>query len=449
MTARPGTFRAALPALLAAALALPVFAESPKIELKGTHLDETFRKETRGVLRHAWPVFCELGGVTLEKDEPYVLNVYQQREEYLKADRELNGGRFANNGGFFSVESGESHLLMAPRVEPEFTARVPLTERMRTLIVHEASHMFWRRHVAWYEGAPQWALEGMAEYCAERETGKEALRGVYFSTGLQSLRRAVASGRLVPLEDIVALDLSAQADAFLRDLYYRESWALVKWLVETNPAGWAALVKDFGSVSDRDTSAARGRTFFAKRIGDPRAIQKQWTDWLAALDAGPWEMKYGDWRLDAGEMEGTAYAKTGSAILNAQELKGDYSIEAEAWIQDFANGQADIVLGAWDDRARNLVKVAFMKSGVTALLVLKEDRWERAAFAQSAPVAVPAETWKPVRVQVSGRTIRAFVDGKQTLEHTIDDEDVRLDGRWGFGNFDSSVRFRRWKISTP
>ena len=62
---------------------------------------------------------------------------------------------------------------------------------------------------------------------------------------------------------------------------------------------------------------------------------------------------------------------------------------------------------------------------------------------------MPADTWKPVKVQVAGRTIRAFVDGKQTLEHTIEDEDVRLDGRWGFGNFDSSVRFRRWKISTP
>jgi hypothetical protein len=437
-----------LPVLLLFAAALPAGAETPKIEVKGTHLDDAFRKEARGALRHAFPAFCELGNVKPEKDAPYVLNVYEQRDEYLKADRELNGGRFANNGGFFSVDTGESHLLMAPRVEPEFTERVPLTERMRTLIVHETSHMFWRRHVDWYNGAPQWALEGAAEYCAERELGKEALKGVYFSTGIHALRRAIASGRLLPLEDIVGMDLSAQPDAFLRDLYYRESWALVKWLVESKPQTWAALVRDFAGVSDRDEAAARGRTFFTKRVGAPRDVQKEWTEWISGLACGPWEMKYGDWQMDAGELEGTAYTKTGSAILNAQELKGDATIEAEVWIQDLANGQADIVVGAWDDRARNMVKIAFMKSGLTAILVLKEDHWERASFSQSAPIAVPAESWKTVKVEIEGRTLRAFVDGAPMLEHEVSDEDVRLDGRWGFGNYDSSVRFRNWKVES-
>ncbi|KAF0246942.1 MAG: hypothetical protein FD180_301, partial [Planctomycetota bacterium] len=444
--ARPLARAFIVPLLLATALAAP--AETPKVEIKGTHADDTFRKEARGALRHAFPSFCELGGVKPDKDAPYVLNVYQLREEYLKADRELNGGRFANNGGFFSVDTGEAHLLMAPRVDPEFTERVPLTERMRTLIVHETSHMFWRRHVPWYSGAPQWALEGIAEYCAERELGKEALKGVYFSTGLHALRRALDSGRLVPLEDVVSMDLSSQPDAFLRDLYYRESWALVKWLVEARPEAWTDLVHDFSGVTDREEAAARGRTFFRKRVGSPRDVQKEWTDWIDGLASGPWEMKYGDWRLDAGELEGTAYMKTGSAILNEQELKGDAAIDAEVWIQDLANAQADVVIGAWDDRARNMVKIAFMKSGMTALLVLKEDRWERVAFSQSAPVAVPAETWKPVRIEIEGRTVRAFVDGKAVLEHEVADEDVRLDGRWGFGNYDSSVRFRRWKVES-
>ena len=221
---------------------------------------------------------------------------------------------------------------------------------------------------------------------------------------------------------------------------------LVKWLVDTKPEAWAALVRDFEGVSDREEAAARGRTFFAKRVGAPREVQKAWTDWIDGLAIGNWEMKYGDWRLDAGEMEGTAYPNTGSAILNEQDLKGNAAVQAEVWIQDLANGQADIVIGAWDDRARNMVKVAFMKSGMTALLVLKEDRWERAAFSQSAPVAIPAETWKAVRVEIEGRTVRALVDDKPVLEHQIADEDVRLDGRWGFGNYDSSVRFRRWKV---
>ncbi|MCE9582292.1 MAG: hypothetical protein K8T20_07350 [Planctomycetes bacterium] len=430
------------------AAALQARAEAPKIEVRGTHDDDAFRKEARGALRHAWPAFCELGGVKPEKDDPYVVNVYRQREEYLKADRDLNGGRFANNGGFFSVETGESHLLMSPRVEADFTKRVPLTERMRTLIVHETSHMFWRRHVVWYAGAPQWALEGMAEYCAERELGAGALDGIYFSTGLQTLRRAIDSGRILPLEDISAMDLSAQPDAFLRDLYYRESWLLVKWLVEEKPDVWSKLVEDFATVPDRDTAAARGRTFFAKRVGAPRDVQKAWTDWIRGLKSGPWEMKYGDWRIDAGELEGTAYPKTGSAILNEAEIKGDATIDAEVWIQDLANGQADIVIGAWDDRARNLVKVAFMKGGVTALLVLKEDKWERIAFTQSTPPAIPAATWKSVHVEIAGRKVRACVEGKEVLDFELADEDVRLDGRWGFGNFDSSVRFRKWKVET-
>lgn len=436
-------------AILAVLAALPLRAETPGLDFRGTHADEAFLREASKALEPAWTVFRELGGAKPKDDDPYVLHVYTLRDEYLKADRDLNGGRFANNGGFFSIDTGEAHLLMAPRVEPAFTGRVPLTERMRTLIVHETSHMFWRRHVAWANGAPQWALEGMAEYCAERAAGKGALRGVYFATAVHSIRRAAASGRLLPLEDLVAIDLSAQTDAFLRDLYYRESWALVKWLVEAKPEAWAGLVRDFASVEDREQAAARGRTFFARRVGDPRAAQKAWLDWLEALECGPWEMKYGDWRMDGEELEGTAYPKTGSAILNAQELRGDATIEAEVWIQDLANAQADVVFGGWDDRARNLLKVAFMGNGITALLVLKEDKWERVAFTQSTPPAVPAGSWKRVKVELAGRTVRASADGRVVLEHAVADEDARFDGRWGFGNFDSSVRFRRWKVATP
>ncbi len=438
--------RLALFALLAT---LAAAGEPAKVEIAGTHADETFRREARGALRLAWPVFCELAGVDPAQDKPYVVNVYRDREEYLKADRDLNGGRFANNGGFFSIGDGKAHLLLAPRTEEAYTRRVPLTERMRGLLVHEASHMFWRRHVAWYEGAPQWALEGVAELCAEREAAGRSSDHLYFSAGLRTLRRAAETGRLIPLEDLLVADLASQPDAFQRDLFYRESWALVRWLASTQPETWKALTADFSTVGDHRDSAVRGRTFFRKRVGDPRAVQAAWLEWIRSLPCGPWETKFGDWRLDGQELEGTAYPGTGSAIFHSQELTGDATVSSEVWVQDLASGQADILLGGWDDRARNFVKVAFVKTGIVALLVLKEEVWTRVAMAQAPTPPVSPETWTRIAVEIRGRRVLASAGDTVVLEHELDDDDVRLDGRWGFGNFDSSVRFRNWKVETP
>ena len=435
--------------LLVLAASLRAAAEPPEIEIKGTHANDAFRRDAASAIRHAYPVYCELGGLTPPEEKAYVLNIYRTREEYLKADQDLNQGKFANNGGFYSVDTGEAHILLTPRSEAAYADRVPLTERMRCLLVHEGSHVFWRRNVPWYEGAPHWVLEGMAEYCAERELGSSAENSsIYFSTGMHTLRRAADAGRLLPIEDILVMDLSGNSDAFTRDLFYREAWGLVKWLVEAKPEAWAQLVKGFEGVAAHEIPAAHGRTLFKNMVGPPREMQKEWVEWIRKFRGGPWETKFGDWRMDGAELEGTAYPKTGSAVLNELELKGDATITAEVWIQDLANGQADVILGGWDDRARNFVKVAFVRSGLVSILILKEDVWIKAASIQTTPAAVPAEKWRTVRISIEGRTIKVGTAKQDLLAYEVKDEDVRLDGRWGFGNFDSSVRFRNWKVET-
>jgi hypothetical protein len=307
--------------------------------------------------------------------------------------------------------------------------------------------MFWRRHVYWYAGAPAWALEGAAEVCAEREIGGPGT-SVYFGTGLQTLKRAAAAGRLVPLEDVLSIDMSARPEGFERDLYYREAWALVKWLMEEKPEAWRKLGEGFSGVEDPAHATGRGRTLFAKHVGEPRDVQKAWTAWFLALEGGPWEMRFGDWRLENGELEGVAYPKTGSVIFHEQELRGDAVVSADVFVHSLGSGQADLCFGAWDDRARNFLKLSFVKDGLTALLVQKDEVWERVAITHSDPPAVPAGEWRRVRVEIAGRTVRAFAGGKQVLEHAIADPDVRLDGRWGFGNFDSRSRFRNWSVET-
>lgn len=428
--------------------ALAAAAEEPAVTIAGSQDDEAFLEEARGAIRHAYPVFRELGGARPENDPEYKLHIYKTRKEYVEADRKLNQGRFVHNGGFFSVDTGECHLLFTPRTEDAYLRRVPLTERMRALLVHETSHVFWRRHVNWYDGAPQWVIEGIAEYCADREIGNDSAKGVYFSTGVHTLRRAAASGRLLPLEDVLVMDYSHVSDAFVRDLYYRESWALVKWLVETKPKAWKALVDGFARVASHDLTPARGRTLFNREVGDPRKMQADWIEWLRSVDCGPWESRFGDWRLDGEELEGTAYPETGSAIFHEQEFQGDFTASAEVWIQDVAKGQADLLVGCWDDRARNFVKASFLRNGLTAILVLKEDQWKRVAFAEceeGRKPAVPVETWTRVSVSVRGRRVTASVGGVELVSAEIGDEDVRLDGRWGLGNYDSSVRFRDWR----
>jgi hypothetical protein len=437
--------RAAAVLLLAGAA---VRAQTPELDLDGSLDDRAFRRGAREAWEDAYPVFCDISGVTPEEDSLYRIHVYASRDEYVAADRRLTEGRFANNGGFYCIETGEAHLVFAPRAEPAYLKEAPISERMRTLIVHEASHIFWRRHVPWQAGAPAWAQEGLAELCAQRARGKDALHGVTYSSGVHAVLRAAASGRLIPLEDILGVDGSTTPDSFRRDLFYRESWLLVRWLVEQRPEAWKKLVACFGEAARVTSPSARVRAAFEREVGRARDVQNAWLEWIAGLERGPWESKYGDWFLDGDVLEGAAFPRTGSAVFHQTEIRGDATISAELWVQDFAGVQADVLFGCWDDRGRNFVKIAFVADGLTAVLVLRDDKWDRLAFRQSARPPLKPGAWTPVSVALSGRTVTVTAAGREILSTEIDEPDVRFDGRWGFGNFDSRSRFRNWSVST-
>src|SRR5262245_23667782 len=117
-----------LPALaLAAACALAgrpprASAELGALQRTGSHFrvlchfdDERAADAALETVEAVWPYASSLYGVADEPlDPPLVVHLYRNAADYHVADRELSGGRFAENLGFTDPATRASHVAVQP-----------------------------------------------------------------------------------------------------------------------------------------------------------------------------------------------------------------------------------------------------------------------------------------------------------------------------------------------
>ena len=110
-----------------------------------------------------------------------------------------------------------------------------LRDRGQTLgvIAHEGMHQYLSRHVS--APLPAWLNEGLATYCEAVDLAGDTPRFTpqHNLFRMNSLREALAEGRLIPLGELLNTDagtILTQGESQRTRTYYAQSWALIAYL---------------------------------------------------------------------------------------------------------------------------------------------------------------------------------------------------------------------------
>lgn len=110
-----------------------------------------------------------------------------------------------------------------------------LRDRGQTLgvIAHEGMHQYLSRHIS--APLPAWLNEGLASYCEAVDLAGDMPRFTpqHNLFRMNSLREALAEGRLIPLGELLNTDAGTilmQGESQRTRTYYAQSWALIAYL---------------------------------------------------------------------------------------------------------------------------------------------------------------------------------------------------------------------------
>src|SRR5688572_19531448 len=185
-------------------------ATTEHYEVVSTVLNKPYVKAVADSLEAAYPaLIATLGKKPVEKSR-YRIHLYATVKEYEDIESTLTGGRFASNLAFSHIGTCESHLLAQPR-----EAMVPIPDRFRALVRHEAYHLVTFRHGVREGRSAPWMEEGVADLAAEladRTGGVEPIAGsIEFANAVHRVRAFGKRGKLIPLGSLIEEGAADQA----------------------------------------------------------------------------------------------------------------------------------------------------------------------------------------------------------------------------------------------
>src|SRR5688572_7383809 len=83
--------------------------QTEHFEVVGTEAEPAYLRQVADALEAAYPTMAAALGKPVEKSR-YRINVYGKLEDYQEKDKELNGGKFADNWAFSHVKTNEAYI---------------------------------------------------------------------------------------------------------------------------------------------------------------------------------------------------------------------------------------------------------------------------------------------------------------------------------------------------
>ena len=431
---------------MAAALLLLLLAQAESVTTEHFEIvtdckDKAYVKQVAEALESSFAVMAAAWPGAPADKKRYRINLYAQLDDYLEKDKELNEGKLADNWAFSHEEKGESFIVVQPR------PGVPLLDRTRALIRHEAFHLMCYRHAPRSGHAPDWLCEGLCERAAEeadRTAGGDPMKTtINFGESVTRVQAAIGQKKFIPLESLLMNPREGI------ELWYPSAWLLVKYLAETHPKEWRTFRDRFrqeGEAPAPEVPAAVKKQLLESLGTTVEKLEKEWLAWISALKPAPWWRIAGDWSLTKDGVEGAATPDRSAYLMSTATLKAKrYRVRAEAQVMNSGKGQVDLVImpSTENHDAANLVKVTVSRTRAASVLVRRKGEWTNVSKRDVDEKLVSADRWIRLELEVDGRTVRLSVDGKTVVDHTFEDEVDELHNvRWGVGNYDSWTKFR-------
>lgn len=230
MLPRSSLRAAVLAALLLAALASPAAAlprkGAPWIQLRSpnfTLFSNTTEAETRDIALDLERLRSALGQLNpdLALNAPVPTWIYIFKDRTFEPYRLLHDGRPHTGEGYFVSHPYGNHMAISTDVRGATST-----------VYHEYLHYVLANN---YPDLPLWLNEGLAEYFSTFDvTGNEAKIGLPVALHVYWLRQ----NALIPIPELLAIDNSSHDynEGTRRGVFYAQSWALVHYLLNGNPA---------------------------------------------------------------------------------------------------------------------------------------------------------------------------------------------------------------------
>jgi hypothetical protein len=400
-----------------------------------------------------WPSSSSLFGLPDRPLEPPLdVHLYRRAADYLAVERQITGGRWAENLGFSDVGTRASHVPVQPDISDETLAAVGLTAQTRHTLAHEAVHLVSYRATAGSRTPPEWVSEGAAIWI-ERQTlvargwsaGDE--EDPFAATDMVAARELLAGGALPTATQI----LRGEAQRFGFRQRYAMQWLLFRRLITRNDGAKfrSALLEAMRTPPGADHTKrfnAVVTTPYGTEGGDGldldfeqyvRSQRPAWVEPHRALSTAG-----GAW-VQAAFADTKAIAwRTAPVGASRYEIRGEVEILPGLGERD----QANVLFGRDDDDG--YVSVAFAARDAVGIwrYLKREDRWER--LGAGATNALQLRRRVPFRIMVDRGRITVRVDGAEVV--SADVKDRPLSGAWGLGVHQGAAAvWRRVRVEKP
>lgn len=393
-----------------------------------------------------WPAATELYGLKdWEREVPLEVFLYGTDEAYARADQELTGGNFAQNGAFAHFATRTAHVRLAPRVHPEVLARFGLPAMTRRLLAHEAAHLVRYETYDNHASHPDWFVHGAAsllDQAAMEALGRSDPEDPWEQKRWTRIQELLAGGRLPDLKSVLSGEGLANLSFYERYSVCEAAFAHVAGHRRA-PKLWVELRRlgggvDFaGQVVDQIENVL-GKSYFKQAEKawrkDLAKLEPAWEEALRHLAPLP-EKEFGE-----GAWLQLAFPETNAIAFRAERTERlPRSLSGSLEVLPGRGQQANLIVA---ENAAGFTNLAWNPGqGLTLFRFTRaENRWERLGFVEARDLPAGRAVEFEVRLDDEGLevswTASAAAGGDDELAgraaFAVAREDW-LTGRWGLG----------------
>jgi hypothetical protein len=389
-------------------------------------------------------------GLALAQGQKLAFHLYARRDDYARVCEQQLAHAMKERAGFTAI-GGESHLLLEPRSEPAFLARVgDLPETTALLACHEAVHQWLARSGGAPNDAllPAWYCEGMAEHVSALSAGAEA---IHATEKPRRALEALASNSLPSLWELLHADL----ERFERRSLLYSCAASFYALLAREPEKLARLHEAVRALpappgTDRSATFAASCARVLEDIYGPLdVLEERWRAALAKTEVAWFEDGACSQLIPGGVVCAGSPLGDGAILLSGRRPAGEsVSLTCELEVLGLGSRAAGVFL-AYEGRSdRRYLEIALSRdeeSSAIALEAYSDGRFRpelgRRALLPRGTLAPGSRV--PLEVSADRASIRVTSRGAVLLVARVPEGFDVLHGRWGLGARDEVAVFTR------
>lgn len=168
---------------------------------------ERVAKQALEVVEPVWPIVCKVFGSPDARPERLLeVHLYRDVDGYLRADRELTGGRFGPNQAMSHWNSKSAHVAMQPPCTDALLDRLGLPLQTEAMLAWEACHIARFELCPNFRSHPGWFHDGLAATTAQqvlRQRHPKMGEQPFFTQRWRRVRRLADDGDLLAVAPLL------------------------------------------------------------------------------------------------------------------------------------------------------------------------------------------------------------------------------------------------------